>query len=93
MVPVRVLESEQKGIPKRIQGMRDIPYEARMKLLNLHSLERRRLRANLIKVCRWYRGYNRRDINKVLGISSQNRKRNNEFKLEKSRFRKVMIRN
>ena len=35
-----LLESVQKRMSKRMQGLRNIPYEARLKALNLHSLDR-----------------------------------------------------
>ena len=73
--------------------MRDIPYEARLNKPNLHSLERRRLRGDLIEVFKWYKGFNKGDMNVVLRISSGDRTRNNGFKLEKFRFRKEMGRN
>ena len=40
---IELLESVQRGMTKRIQGMRDIPYGARLKILSLHSSERCRL--------------------------------------------------
>ena len=35
-----LLKSVQRRMTKRVQGMRDIPYEVRLKLLNLYSSER-----------------------------------------------------
>ena len=62
-------------------------------MLNLHSLERRRLRGDLIEVFKWYRGYNKGDVSKILKISSQDRTRSNGFKLEKSRYKKELGKN
>ena len=87
---IALLESVQRRMTKRIQGMRDMPYEARLKQLNLLSLERRRIRGELIEVFKWYRGYNKGDVSKILRITNQNRTRYNEFKLEKFRFRKEL---
>ena len=56
--------------------------------LKLHSLERRRVRGDLFQVFKWVKGFNKGDVGKVLRISSQDRIRNNGFKLEKRRFRK-----
>ena len=61
--------------------MRDIPYEARLKILNLHSLEKSRLKGDMIEVLKWCRGYNKENMSKVLKISSQGRTRNNGFEL------------
>ena len=66
---------------KRIQGLRNIPYEARLKALILHSLERRRLREDLVEVSKWYKGYKKGDISKILRIDNQDGTRNNGFKL------------
>ena len=79
-----LLESVQWRMSKRIQGMRNIHYEARLKSLNLHSLKRCRLREDLIEVLNWYRGYNEGDISKVVRINKQDITRNSRFKLEKS---------
>lgn len=47
---VGLLESVQRRMIKKIQGMRDIPYGRRLRLLSLDSLERGRLRGNLKEV-------------------------------------------
>ncbi|MPC21712.1 hypothetical protein E2C01_014706 [Portunus trituberculatus] len=73
--------------------MRDIPYEARLKKLNLHSLERPRLRGDLIEIFKCYIGYSEGDKSEVLKISSRDRTRNNGFKFEKFRLRREMGRN
>ena len=90
---INLIESVQRRMTKRIQGMRDIPYDRRLKMLNLHSLERRRLRGDLIEVFKWYRGYNKGDVNRILRINNQDRTRNNGFKLEKSRYKKEIGKN
>ena len=36
---IDVLESVQRGMLKRIQGLRNVPYEARLKVVNFHSLD------------------------------------------------------
>lgn len=48
--------------------MKGIPYERRLKFLKIHSLKRSRLRGELIEVFKWYRGYNKGDVSKVLRI-------------------------
>ena len=73
--------------------MKNIPYKARLKALKWYSLERHRLKGNMIKVFKWYRDSNKGDIGKVLKINSQDRTRNNEFKLEKFTFRRELGRN
>ena len=81
------LESVQRRMTKMLQGFRNIPYKERLKRLNLHSLERRRARGDLIEVFKWVKGINKGNIDQVLELSNQNRTRNNGYKLEKLRFR------
>ena len=73
-------------------GMRIFSYERRLKLLNLHFLERRRTRGDLIEAYKWLQGYNK-DVRRVLIFSNQDRTRNNGFKLDKCRFNTEMGRN
>ncbi len=83
-----LLESVQRRMTKMIQGLRNLPYQDRLKHLNLHSLEERSVRGKLKDVFKWVKGFNKSDISKVLRISQQDRMRNNGFKLEKYRFRR-----
>ncbi len=76
-----------------IQGIRNLSYEDRLKHLNLHSLERRRVRGDLIEVYKWMRGFNTGDIDKVLMVSEPGRTRSNWFKLEKFMFNKGIGKN
>ena len=73
--------------------MWDIPYERRLKRLNLHSLERRRLKGDLIEVFKWYRGYNKGDVSRIVRISNLDRTGNDGFKIEKNRYKKEIRKN
>ncbi len=44
------------------------------------------MRVDLIEVCKWMKGYNKGDINKVFIVREQGRTRGNGFKLDKFRF-------
>ena len=57
-------------------------------LLKLHSLERRRIRGDLIEVFKWMKGFNKGEVGKIFTVSSQDRTRSNGFKLKKCRFGK-----
>ena len=83
---INSLESIQRRMTKIIHNIRHLPYEERLKQLHLHSLERRRVRGDLIETYKWIKGINKGDINKVLKFSSQKRTRSNGFKLDKFRF-------
>ena len=50
---------------KIIQGLRNLPYKDRLNL-NLHSLERRRARGDMIEVFKWVKGINKGNIDQVL---------------------------
>ena len=87
------LESIQRRMTKMIHGIRNLNYKDRLKRLQLHSLERRRVRGDLIEVFKWIKGFNKGDINKVLLVSTSNRTISNGYKLEKFRFRKEIGKN
>lgn len=55
-----------------IHLMRNIPYKERLRSLILHSLIRRRMMGDIIKVFRWKMDISK-GYNKVLGISLQER--------------------
>ena len=84
------LESIQRRMTKMIQGIRNLEYKDRLKRLKLHSLERRRVRGDLIEVFKWVKGFNKGDINKVLIVSGPGITRTNGYKLEKFRFKKEL---
>ncbi len=65
-----------------IQSVRNLPYEDRLMHLNLHSVERRRLRGD--EVFKWMTGF----VNKVLVVKEPGRTRRNNFKLLKLEFNK-----
>ena len=90
---IKMLESVQRRMTKMIQGLRNLPYEERLKQLNLHSLERRRVRGDMIEVYKWMKGLNKGDTHKVLLVGEQSRTRNNGFKLDKFRFNRDIGKN
>ena len=90
---IKMLESVQRRMTKMIQGIRNLSYEDTLRHLKLHSLERRRVRGDLIEVYKWMRGFNTGNVNKVLVVSEPGRTRSNGFKLEKFRFNKDIGKN
>lgn len=62
--------------------MRNLSFEDRLKDLNLHSLEKRRLR-DLIEIYKLVEGFDNGDVNWVLVVKKLHITRNNSFKLYK----------
>ena len=50
---------------KMIEGIRNFSYARSLKLLKLHSVERRRVTENLIEVFKWVKGFNKEVVGKV----------------------------
>ena len=61
--------------------------------MKLHSLEKRRVRGDLITVFKWVKDFDKHNVGKVLTVSSQDITKSNGFKLEKCRFRKEIGKN
>ncbi len=76
-----------------IQVLRTLSHRERLRRLNLNSLERRRVKGDLIEVYNWMQGYNKGDINKVLIAREQDTTRSNGFKLDKFRFKRDIGKN
>ena len=53
---IESLEAVQRRMTKMILGRRNLPYKDRLNQLNLHSLERRRARGDMIEVYKWVKG-------------------------------------
>ena len=67
--------------------MEGISYEERLEKLGLFSLERRRLRGNLIKVYKVMRGMDRVDSQKLLPRVEESITKGHRFKVQGARFK------
>ena len=87
---IDLIENIQHYYTKRIIGMQDLDYEARLKCLRLPSLEYRRVRGDLIEVYKICQGiYDPLTTNSLLTFAHpQSRTRAHKYKLEKSHFNK-----
>jgi len=80
---IDMLEQVQRRATRLIEGFRDVSYEDRLERTGLISLEKRRVRGDLIEVFKIMKGYDRIDYRKFFEVSSVTKTRGHSLKLAK----------
>uniref|UniRef100_K7F0M3 Reverse transcriptase domain-containing protein n=1 Tax=Pelodiscus sinensis TaxID=13735 RepID=K7F0M3_PELSI len=83
---VEKLERVQRRVTRMIKDLENMTYEGRLKELGLFSLEKRRLRGDMIPVFWYLKGCHKEEGENLFTLASEDRTRSNGLKLQQGRF-------
>jgi len=91
--PVQERQGTSRWATKMLRGLKNPLYEERVRDLEIFSLEKRRLRGDLINVCKYIKAGCLESATRLFSVVSRNRIKDNRTKLEHREFHLSMRKN